>query len=305
MTVARGGVPRQARRRPQAARAVHHRRLPGLGGRRSAPRPPNGADAIEIGIPFSDPVMDGPVIQQASQAALDAGATPLSILDEVADARRRRSRSLVMTYYNTRPPRRPPAVRRTGWSRPASPACILPDLPLEESEPWCAAADHEGVETVMLAAPTAPDERLPRIAARARGFVYSVGLLGVTGERAPLAASATALAARVKAITDVPVLVGVGVSNAEQAVRGDPGRRRRDPGRLGRAAADGGRRRRGRRLRGRGARARSTRRERRRVDGMTRQRGPASGPSLRSDHPLGRFSPMSASDAAISAKPPG
>jgi tryptophan synthase alpha chain len=69
----------------------------------------------------------------------------------------------------------------------------------------------------MLAAPTAPDERLPRIAARTRGFVYSVGLLGVTGERAQLAASATALAARVKAITDLPVLVGVGVSDAEQA----------------------------------------------------------------------------------------
>jgi tryptophan synthase alpha chain len=95
--------------------------------------------------------------------------------------------------------------------------CILPDLPLEESEPWCRAADHEGVETVMLAAPTAPDERLPLIAARARGFVYSVGLLGVTGERSSLAATATALAGRLKQITDVPVLVGVGVSNAEQA----------------------------------------------------------------------------------------
>src|SRR5690606_15024287 len=90
-------------------------------------------------------------------------------------------------------------------------------LPLEESEPWCRAADHEGVETVMLAAPTAPDDRLPRIAARTRGFVYSVGLLGVTGERASLAATATSLAARLKKITDVPVLVGVGVSNAEQA----------------------------------------------------------------------------------------
>jgi tryptophan synthase alpha chain len=175
----------------------------------------NGADAVEIGIPFSDPVMDGPVIQQASQAALDDGATPLSVLAAVP-ALDVEVPLVVMTYYNI--------VHHDGHRRFAHrlveagvAGCILPDLPLEESEPWCRAADHEGVETVMLAAPTAPDERLPRIAARTRGFVYSVGLLGVTGERAQLAASATALAARVKAITDLPVLVGVGVSDAEQA----------------------------------------------------------------------------------------
>jgi tryptophan synthase alpha chain len=175
----------------------------------------NGADAVEIGIPFSDPVMDGPVIQQASQAALDDGATPQSVLAAVP-ALDVDLPLVVMTYYNI--------VHHDGHRRFAHrlveagvAGCILPDLPLEESEPWCRAADHEGVETVMLAAPTAPDERLPRIAARTRGFVYSVGLLGVTGERAQLAASATALAARVKAITDLPVLVGVGVSDAEQA----------------------------------------------------------------------------------------
>jgi tryptophan synthase alpha chain len=175
----------------------------------------NGADAVEIGIPFSDPVMDGPVIQQASQAALDHGATPVSVLAAVP-ALDVDVPLVVMTYYNI--------VHHDGHRRFAHrlvdagvAGCILPDLPLEESEPWCRAADHEGVETVMLAAPTAPDERLPRIAARARGFVYSVGLLGVTGERHQLAASATALAARVKAITDLPVLVGVGVSDAEQA----------------------------------------------------------------------------------------
>jgi tryptophan synthase alpha chain len=175
----------------------------------------NGADAIEIGIPFSDPVMDGPVIQQALQAALDAGTTPISVLAGVP-ALDVAVPLVVMTYYNL--------VHHDGHRRFAHrlveagvAGCILPDLPLEESEPWCRAADHEGVETVMLAAPTAPDERLPRIAARARGFVYAVGLLGVTGERESLAASATALAARVKAVTDVPVLVGVGVSNAEQA----------------------------------------------------------------------------------------
>ncbi len=175
----------------------------------------SGADAVEIGVPFSDPVMDGPVIQQASQAALEAGATPPAILDEVP-ALDVSIPLIVMTYYNL--------VHHDGHRRFANrlvragvDGCILPDLPLEESEPWTRAADHEGVETIMLAAPTAPDRRLPLIAARSRGFIYSVGLLGVTGERAVLAATATALAIRIKAITDVPVLVGVGVSDAAQA----------------------------------------------------------------------------------------
>lgn len=174
-----------------------------------------GADAVEIGIPFSDPVMDGPVIQQASQAALEAGVTPVAVLDEV----RRLDVDVplvVMTYYNL--------VHHDGDVRFASrladagvSGCILPDLPLEEAGPWCEAADAAGVATVLLAAPTAPDERLPRIVARSRGFVYSVGLLGVTGERSSLAATATELAGRLKAVTDLPVLVGVGVSDAEQA----------------------------------------------------------------------------------------
>jgi tryptophan synthase alpha chain len=176
----------------------------------------NGADVIEIGLPFSDPVMDGPVIQEASQKALDSGATPVSILEEI--------RTLdvevplvVMCYYNT--------IHHPGHQRFASMlesagvwGAIVPDLPLEESGPWCEAADTHGVSTIMLAAPTAPDARLPRICARARGFVYSVGLLGVTGERTSLASTATELARRLKAVTDVPVIVGVGVSNAEQAV---------------------------------------------------------------------------------------
>lgn len=176
----------------------------------------SGADAIEIGIPFSDPVMDGPVIQEASQRALEAGATPVSILQEL------RSVDVdvplvVMCYYNT--------VHHAGHDRFAAQlreagvvGAIVPDLPLEESGPWCEAADRVGVATVMLAAPTAPDERLPRICERARGFVYSVGLLGVTGERDNLAATATSLASRLKKVTDRPVIVGVGVSNAVQAV---------------------------------------------------------------------------------------
>jgi tryptophan synthase alpha chain len=174
-----------------------------------------GADAVEVGIPFSDPVMDGPVIQEASQRALDSGATPPAIIAEIATLDVQVP-IVVMLYYNT--------VFRTGHERFAAmcrqngvAGAIVPDLPLEEASDWCAAADAAGVETVMLAAPTAPDERLPRIAARARGFVYAVGLLGITGERAALANTATAIARRVKSVTDLPVLIGVGVSNAQQA----------------------------------------------------------------------------------------
>ena len=174
-----------------------------------------GADAIEIGIPFSDPVMDGPIIQEASQRALDAGVTPVSIFEEARELEVGIPLA-VMCYYNT--------IHHAGHERFAYQlvsagisAAIVPDLPLEESGLWCAAADAAGIETVMLAAPTAPDERLPRIAVRSRGFLYSIGRLGVTGERLSLAASATALAKRLKAVTDVPVLVGVGVSNAAQA----------------------------------------------------------------------------------------
>jgi tryptophan synthase alpha chain len=175
-----------------------------------------GADAIEIGVPFSDPVMDGPTIQLANDRALDAGATPQSILDRVRDADLGVP-TAVMTYGNI--------AFHMGWERFANTlvtagvsGCILPDIPLEEVGEWTAAADAAGVETVMLAAPTAPDERLPRLCARSRGFVYAVGLLGITGVRTELAASAKVIAARLKAVTDLPVLVGVGVGTPEQAV---------------------------------------------------------------------------------------
>jgi tryptophan synthase alpha chain len=175
-----------------------------------------GADAVEIGIPFSDPVMDGLTIQEASQRALDLGATPEGI---VADAARLDVDVplAVMTYTNP--------VAHAGFRRFAAmlagagiAGAILPDLPLDELDGWADAADAAGVETVLLAAPTTPDDRLRAICARSRGFVYGVSLMGVTGERAHLASQAAEMGRRTKAVTDLPVLLGVGISNAEQAV---------------------------------------------------------------------------------------
>lgn len=174
-----------------------------------------GADAVEVGIPFSDPVMDGPVIQQAGMIALGRGTTPSSVLE----ALRRSDRAVpvaVMTYYNI--------VFRAGERRFAQglagagvAGAILPDLPLEECGSWCAEADAAGVDTVLLAAPSTPLGRARSICDRSRGFVYAVGLMGVTGERAELARSAGRLAEELKSITDRPVCIGVGVSTAEQA----------------------------------------------------------------------------------------
>jgi len=174
-----------------------------------------GADAVEVGIPFSDPVMDGPVIQEASQQALAAGVTPASILADLGrvdvDVP-----LVVMTYYNI--------VFRAGHRRFAQSladrgvsGAIVPDLPLVELHGWGRAADDAGVETILLVAPNTPDATVTEICARSHGWIYGVAVMGVTGERSSLASTATALGRRLKAATDKPVLLGVGVSTPEHA----------------------------------------------------------------------------------------
>jgi tryptophan synthase alpha chain len=174
-----------------------------------------GADAIEIGIPFSDPVMDGTTIQEASQRALELGATPMSVLAGAAQLDVDIP-VVVMTYYNL--------VAHAGHERFARAldesdvaAAIVPDLPLDELDGWGDAAADAQVETVLLASPTTTDERLRAICARSQGFVYGVSLLGVTGERHELTESAHRMGARLKATTDKPALLGVGISTPEQA----------------------------------------------------------------------------------------
>jgi tryptophan synthase alpha chain len=174
-----------------------------------------GADAVEVGLPFSDPMMDGPIIQQASVVALASGATAHGIISAIGSAEVPIPVA-VMTYYNI--------VARTGHRRMAQlladagiTGAIVPDLPVDELDGWAEEADEAGVATVLLAAPSTPPERLRMIAARARGFLYAVGLMGVTGERTDLATSAVDIAERCKAVTDLPVLVGIGISTPAQA----------------------------------------------------------------------------------------
>jgi tryptophan synthase alpha chain len=174
-----------------------------------------GADAVEVGIPFSDPMMDGPVIQEASVRALDRGATPHQVIDDVAAAAVGVPVA-VMTYYNI--------VFRSGHRRMARSlrdagvgGAIVPDLPLEEVGGWAAEADAAGVATVLLVAPSTPAGRVARLCARSRGFVYAVARMGVTGERPTLGADAVEVVGRIRDAADLPVCVGVGVSTPAQA----------------------------------------------------------------------------------------
>jgi tryptophan synthase alpha chain len=180
-----------------------------------------GCDIVEIGLPHSDPVLDGPVIQTADDIALRGGVKIVDVLDTVRQVHSTTGAPvLVMTYWNP--------VDRYGPERFAADlaeaggaGCILPDLPVQESEAWRKAAEQCGLATVFVVAPSSRDERLATITAAGSGFVYAASLMGVTGTRESVGTQAADLVRRTRATAvgrrGLPVCVGLGVSNAEQA----------------------------------------------------------------------------------------
>jgi len=176
-----------------------------------------GADLLEIGVPFSDPIADGPVNQRAAQRALAGGTALPAILEMVARLRPRVTQPIVLlSYYNP--------ILRFGlgpFARQAALAgvdgVVVPDLPPEEGAALRAVADPSGIDAIFLAAPTSTDPRLVQVASASRGFVYCVSLTGVTGVRTSLAADVGILVGRLRRYTALPVCVGFGVSTAEHA----------------------------------------------------------------------------------------
>ncbi|HLA78873.1 MAG TPA: tryptophan synthase subunit alpha [Vicinamibacteria bacterium] len=176
-----------------------------------------GVDVLELGVPFSDPLADGPVIQRASDRALKKGATLAGVLEAV---RRIRTRSqlplLLFSYFNP--------LLRYGLGRLATDArdagvdgVLVIDLPPEEATEWLSMARPVGLDTVFLAAPTSPHERLASVAEMSRGFVYAVSRTGVTGEQDELGSEARPLVERLRGLGAVPVVLGFGISTPEQA----------------------------------------------------------------------------------------
>ncbi len=178
-----------------------------------------GADIIELGIPFSDPLADGPVIQQASQRALGSGTTMARIFEGVKEIRKTCSKPLVlMGYYNP--------IYKYGIRRFAADAfqagingLIVPDLPHEESGPLQDAARETGIDLIPLVAPTTTGLRMEKIAADARGFVYCVSVTGVTGARQEINEDLETFTGMVRRHTDLPLAVGFGIAGPEQAAR--------------------------------------------------------------------------------------
>ena len=174
-----------------------------------------GADLLELGIPFSDPLADGPVIHAAGTAALAAGATPHGVLG-VCERLAERVPVVLMVYANIVLTAGAEAFALRAAAAGAS-GLIVPDLPFDEADELRAACDAEGLALVPLVAPTTTPERIAAIGAEARGFVYTVSLTGTTGERDALPEGLAETVERVRASTEVPVAVGFGISTAEQA----------------------------------------------------------------------------------------
>jgi tryptophan synthase alpha chain len=175
-----------------------------------------GCDVIEIGLPYSDPVMDGPTIQAAAQQALDGGVRTRDVLRTVEAVAATGVPTLVMTYWNP--------VDHYGVERFArdlanagGAGLITPDITPDYADEWIAAADEHGLDKVFLVAPSSTDERIAMTTRSCRGFVYATAVMGVTGARTTTSDLAGPLVARTKATTDLPVGVGLGVSNGAQA----------------------------------------------------------------------------------------
>jgi tryptophan synthase alpha chain len=175
-----------------------------------------GCDVIEIGLPYSDPVMDGPTIQDAAQRALDGGVRTTDVLRTVEAVAATGVPTLVMTYWNP--------VERYGVDRFATDLAnaggaglITPDLTPDFAPEWIAAADAHDLDKVFLVAPSSTDERIAMTTAASRGFVYATAVMGVTGARTTTSDLAGPLVARTRATTSLPIGVGLGVSNGAQA----------------------------------------------------------------------------------------
>jgi tryptophan synthase alpha chain len=174
-----------------------------------------GVDIVEVGLPYSDPVMDGPTIQAAADMAL-AGGFRVADVFRVVEASASLAPTLVMTYWNP--------VERYGVERFAGDlhsvggaGLITPDLVPDEAQEWIAAADGYGLDKVFLVAPSSTRARLELTTAYCRGFVYATAVMGVTGAREQTSSAAPTLVSRVKEVTDLPVGVGLGVSDGRQA----------------------------------------------------------------------------------------
>jgi len=175
-----------------------------------------GCDAIEVGLPYTDPVMDGPTIQAAAQQALDGGVRTRDVLRTVEAIAATGTPTVIMTYWNPIE-RYGPARFAADLASAGGAGLITPDLTPDSADEWIAAADEHALDKVFLVAPSSTDERIAMTTAACRGFVYATAVMGVTGARTTTSDLAGPLVARTRATTDLPVGVGLGVSNGDQA----------------------------------------------------------------------------------------